>query len=573
MTSTYPDKIPAFLRTISPDTLRKIFLFGGLGAIGCLLGALLGEPLFLLMPRPSLPKVDIVFVLDATGSMQSQIDGVQRGIVDFAKQLSERGLDERVGLVAFRDELVGEAPDVLHFGDSPFTDDYFAFSKQVGRIRASGGEDMPESSYDAIRLASQQPFREAATRVLLLITDAPPLLPDKRTSNLTEVHDDLEHGGVSQLHLVIKSEHQNAYVPLQLKCPGEVFDLAAVAGGATGFERLLPVLGKKIAEATVRGLASSAAVDQAYAPRQLGITAIWTGLLACGVALALIAGQNHYLHKPLLVPSQAAIGLLGGMLVGSLAGGVGQILGFAPQFLPQATASTLGSTLTGTLALAGMLLGWALLGGLLGRGLAAFVPNLGAQPAIVGGTIGGLAAALGFTVMSALAGDLLGRFLGAVLLGFCIGAMIALVEAATRDFYLEVRYGLREIIRVSLGDTPVTVGSDGRACTVFAPSSPRPVLFKYWIADSLVHLLDYATERATTVSVGDERSVGTVTLTVRAGSTPVTGKANTAGSSSQPAATAPPPPPPPPPRPALARPDRPLPVRPPPPPPPPHRRP
>jgi Ca-activated chloride channel homolog len=528
----------------SPETARKAVMFGCIGAAGCLLGAILGEPLFgFLPPPPGPPQVDVLFVLDATSSMQSQIDGVQRGIVDFARQLSERGLDERVGIVAFRDDLLGQSAEVLNFGGEPFTDDYADFSRQVTAIRAEGGGDVPESSYDALRLAAAQPFREAATRVLLLITDAPPLLPDKQTQRMSEVLDEMQQRHVSQLHLVVNSRDRSSYVPLQESCPGEVFDLAAVAGGSEGFGRLLPVLGEKIAEATVRGLASSAAVGRAYVPRQLGITAAWTGLLACGVAMALIAGQNRYLHKPLLTFQQGAVGLGGGFLVGALAGSLGQVLGFVPQFLPSAGDSAMGAILAATLTLVGMLMGWALLGGLLGRGLAAFVPNLGNLPAIIGGVVGGCAAAAGFAGTSLLVGDLPGRLLGAALLGFCIGAMIALIEAATRDFYLEVRYGLREIIKVSLGDTPVTVGGDGRVCTVFAPSSPRPVVYKYWIADKAVQILDYATEQVRTIGVGDERTIGTVALTVRSGTAPSRGDA--AGPA--PAASKAPPPPPPPP--------------------------
>ena len=506
----------------SAETLRKTIFFGLVGAAGCLLGAIVGEPLYWLVPppKPARPKIDVLFVLDATGSMQAQIDGVQHGIVDFARQLSQRGLDENVGLVAFRDERVDGPADVLQFANGPFTADYDDFSRKVGAVRADGGGDEPESSLDALRLAAGQPFREGATRVLLLITDASPRLPDKRTTRIEEVAADLAQAKIAQLHLVINERDNRHYTPLQTDRPGEVFDLASVARGAGGFDRILPAVGEKIAEATVRGLASNAAVDLAYVPRQLGVTSLWTGLLSAGVAIALIAGQNHYLRKFPLTIQQTLIGLLGGIGVGIVAGGLGQALAFAPQLPSLAIAAKAGAVLAGILAVFGMLLGWSLLGGLLGRGLAAFVPNLGALAATVGGIVGGVAAAVGFMAASTLLGDLIGRLCGAGLLGFCIGAMLALLEAATRDFYLEVRYGLREIVKVSLGSAPVTVGADGRACTVFASSSPRPILYKYWVADHKVHLLDYATEQAATVAANDERTVGSITLTVKQGSGP-----------------------------------------------------
>ncbi len=504
----------------SAEAGRKAMVFGLVGAIGGLLGSILGEPLHAIMAtfRSRGPAVDVVFVLDATASMQTQIDGVQRGIVDFARKLSERGLDERVALIAFRDETADEAPQVLSFTDGPFTEDYGAFQQAVAGVRAAGGGDVPESSYDAIRLAARQPFRPRATRVLLLITDAPPQLPDKASRSADDVRGELAQTGIGQLHLVVNGRDRQHYMPLQRDCPGEVFDLNTVAAGAGGFDGLLPVIGERIAEATVRGLASNTAIDAALAPWQMAITALWTGLLAAGVGLALVAGQNHYLHRPMLAPRQALTGLGLGLTVGAVAGGLGQLLGFLPQFLVRGGGEGSGAWVAMLFGLAGAVAGWAILGGLLGRGLVFFVPNLRPTAAMLGGVIGGLAGALGFTVLAAVFGDLAGRLLGAALLGFCIGVMIAIVEAVTRDFFLEVRYGQREVVNVSLGASPVTAGADGRASTIFVANAPRPVSLKYWIEDGQPRVLDYATERVTAAAVGDERKLGTVTLTVRSGS-------------------------------------------------------
>ena len=54
-------------------------------------------------------SVDVMFVLDVTGSMQFAINGVRDGIIEFAQELGKRKLDARVGLVAFRDRLNGVA--------------------------------------------------------------------------------------------------------------------------------------------------------------------------------------------------------------------------------------------------------------------------------------------------------------------------------------------------------------------------------------------------------------------------------------------------------------------------------
>lgn len=534
------------------DNTRKVMWFGIVGAVGCLLGAIVGEPLYWLVPRQdnSARAVDVLFVLDVTGSMQAQIDGVRDGIVEFARQLSERNLDERIGVIAFRDEVIGEPSEVLLFGNSPFTDNYDEFRASIEKVRAKGGGDGPESGFDALALAAEQPFRPKATKVVLLITDASPKIPDKRMQTAEGVIAMLEKGGISQLHLVINGNAGATYRDLQRKAPGEVFDLGEVARSSGGFDRVLPKVGEKIAEATVKGLASNAAIDVAYAPLQLAVTSIWTGLLAIGAALALIGGQNRYLHKPALTPQQGGIGAAGGLAVGVVAGGLGQVLGFLPQFVPLGQIPLVGGLLAGLLMLVGMLIGWALLGGLLGRGLAFFVPNLLGMRAFLGGSVGGAAAALGFVLASMLVGDLLGRLLGAAILGFFIGLMIALMEAVTRDFFLEVRYGARETVKVSLGATPVTIGNNGRTCTIYARESPRATQYKYWLENGQVQLLDYATERVTPLSLGDERTIGAMKILVCGGAAKPTSAGGAAASSTggaAPAGNRPPPPPPPPP--------------------------
>ena len=52
---------------------------------------------------PARPQADVVFVLDVTGSMQGEIDGVRDGVTRFADDLRDNRIDFRLGLVAFRD--------------------------------------------------------------------------------------------------------------------------------------------------------------------------------------------------------------------------------------------------------------------------------------------------------------------------------------------------------------------------------------------------------------------------------------------------------------------------------------
>jgi|GEM_PF-3533906 len=231
---------------------------------------------------------------------------------------------------------------------------------------------------------------------------------------------------------------------------------------------------------------------------------VWTALLAVGLCLALLAGQNHYLGKPLFAPSSVPLVMviLGAIAAGFVSGTIGQSLFFV--FLSIGVAKL------------GLVFGWMLLGVLLGWGVSFFIPNLDSKKAALAGLAGGFLGGVVFWIMS-YAADLIGRFGGAALLGFCIGLMVAMVEVAFRRAWLEVRFSEREVITVNLGPEPVKVGSDARACTVWARGA-NPIALRYWIRDSKVHCEEVPTKREVIVNDGDSRTAGNVVVVVRTGS-------------------------------------------------------
>ena len=108
-------------------------------------------------------QADIIFVLDVTGSMTGEIDGVKENIVEFADSLSYQGIDFRLGMVTFLDEIENIYD---------FTSDVQLFQQYVNEQYAHGGGDLPENSLEALMAASQFDFRPAANRVFIWITDA-----------------------------------------------------------------------------------------------------------------------------------------------------------------------------------------------------------------------------------------------------------------------------------------------------------------------------------------------------------------------------------------------------------------
>ena len=125
--------------------------------------------------------VDVVIALDCTGSMGECISGVLKALLHFVDILSKSQFDVRIGLVLFRDELIGEMPRCLPVGTPPET-----IKSILASTIARGGGDIPESSLPAIMHALDlSGFRPGARKVLLLVTDAPPHDPERGLTSST----------------------------------------------------------------------------------------------------------------------------------------------------------------------------------------------------------------------------------------------------------------------------------------------------------------------------------------------------------------------------------------------------
>ena len=236
---------------------------------------------------------------------------------------------------------------------------------------------------------------------------------------------------------------------------------------------------------------------------------LWTALLAVGLCLALLAGQNKYLGKSLFAPGRVPLALV---IIGRGRGRV-RVRHDRSGALLRLPRHRCGET-----RLPRPTVGWVLLGGLLGWGVSFFIPNLDGKKAALAGLGGGFLGGLTFWVMSSAA-EWVGRFGGAALLGFCIGLMVAVVEVAFRRAWLEVRFSEREVITVNLGPEPVKVGGDSRSCTVWARGAAA-IALRYWIRDGKVHCEDVPTKRESTAADGDTRTAGGVTVVVRTGHAP-----------------------------------------------------
>ena len=120
-------------------------------------------------------NLDILFLLDSTGSMSDEIYALQSSILSIADQIDHLRPrpDLRFGLVTYRDH--GDAYVVAKVD---FTDRVRQISDQLSQVRAAGGGDYPESLNEALHTAIYaMDWREDDTiRLIFLVADAPPHL-------------------------------------------------------------------------------------------------------------------------------------------------------------------------------------------------------------------------------------------------------------------------------------------------------------------------------------------------------------------------------------------------------------
>ena len=125
--------------------------------------------------QPDRISLDVLFLLDATGSMADEITQLQTNILDISSNIAQLpgDVDVRYALVAYRDrgdDYVTRAYD--------FVPDVSDFQAQLNAVEADGGGDNPESLNEALHVAIQDmAWRQDDTiKLVFLVADAPPHL-------------------------------------------------------------------------------------------------------------------------------------------------------------------------------------------------------------------------------------------------------------------------------------------------------------------------------------------------------------------------------------------------------------
>lgn len=137
---------------------------------GAIQPALIEHPL----PVNTASKIEVVFVLDTTGSMSGLIEAAKEKIWSIASSLAqaESAPEIRMGLVAYRDR-----GDAYVTRVTPLSSDLDSLYATLMDYRAGGGGDTPESVNKALHDALHQiawSDEQDAYQAVFLVGDAPP---------------------------------------------------------------------------------------------------------------------------------------------------------------------------------------------------------------------------------------------------------------------------------------------------------------------------------------------------------------------------------------------------------------
>lgn len=123
-----------------------------------------------------LSELDLVLVVDSTGSMRDDLDEVMRQVEDISANVNKKFNDPRIGITTYRDD--GYARTVR-----PLMRDHKLIKASLKNIEVRGGGDLPEAVNTGLMHAlNNHVWREGAMKQMIVIGDGFPHVKDRVTN-------------------------------------------------------------------------------------------------------------------------------------------------------------------------------------------------------------------------------------------------------------------------------------------------------------------------------------------------------------------------------------------------------
>ncbi len=144
--------------------------------------------------------LDLVFCIDTTGSMGSEIAAVKNNIASYAQKLESSNIPYYIAIVDYRDfSDRAAAYDYPYSVIQDFSNDINEILAGVNKLSLGNGGDTNETVYSGLMNGLEElHWGEGSARKVILIGDAPPLDPEPNTNyELNEVCNQLNEQSVS----------------------------------------------------------------------------------------------------------------------------------------------------------------------------------------------------------------------------------------------------------------------------------------------------------------------------------------------------------------------------------------
>ena len=474
----------------------KPLLFGFCAAVGCLISSLAGEAFLAATYRsPTVetttiapPPQAVVLLIDSSNSMSGgKIREVKQAAISFVARQNLN--QDKLAVVDFGSDATVR---------TSLTSNLNTLKNAIASITSGGGTEMDLG----IQQATTQLQNSNLKLNILLFTDGAP-----NDKNLTSIAAEDAKNQNIQIIAVATDDADIQFLEQLTGDSSLVFDTRAGRFNEAFEEAEKVIYGQQLVETGPTG-------DYGIVFGTLRIAG-WTSIIAIGVSLALIMGQNKYQRRRLISFQEAFVGTISSIVAGMVAGGVGQL------------AFDAASVSIPILATGGQFIGWLILGTILGGGISFFVPNLKKSRGLLGGGVGGILGGVSFLVITNVSDALVGRLVGSAIIGFSIGIMIALLEVLSKDARLIIHWNANEKREILLGNRPIVLGySDDADIYLRKDQGYFPITARIFQENDQIVLQfnnEYAQSKGIkidhqTLKDGSTRKLGDVTLEIKTSS-------------------------------------------------------